>query len=73
MLGASSPWDAHRAESRALAAHGGGPDAVEGVAAFLEKRPADFPARLRAGTDLPLWPAPPDDVQPEPGRISPDS
>ena len=73
MLGAPSPWDAHRAESRALAALGGGPDAAEGVAAFLEKRPADFPARLGDGPidGSPPWPEPPDDVQPPPGRISP--
>jgi enoyl-CoA hydratase/carnithine racemase len=42
MLGAASPWDAHRAESRALAELGEGPDPAEGVAAFLEKRPANF-------------------------------
>ena len=35
----ASPWDAHRAESRALVELGDGPDAAEGVAAFLEKRP----------------------------------
>jgi enoyl-CoA hydratase/carnithine racemase len=74
MLGAASPWDAHRAESRALAALGGGPDAAEGVAAFLEKRAADFPARLGDdAAELLAWPTPPDDVQPPPGRISPDS
>src|SRR5215218_7916294 len=64
MLGEASPWDAHRAESAALAALGGGPDAAEGVAAFLEKRPADFPARLgEDAVDLPAWPVPPDDVR----------
>jgi enoyl-CoA hydratase/carnithine racemase len=65
MLGAPSPWDAHRAESRALVELGAGPDAAEGVASFLERRPARFPARLRDGPELagvPRWPAPPGDV-----------
>jgi enoyl-CoA hydratase/carnithine racemase len=64
MLGAPSPWDAHRAESRALVELGAGPDAAEGVASFLERRPPRFPAPL--GDDevagVPRWPAPPDDV-----------
>jgi enoyl-CoA hydratase/carnithine racemase len=64
MLGAASPWDAHRAESRALAQLGAGPDAAEGVAAFLEKRPAAFPSVLGDDSAAPGWPAPPDDVVP---------
>lgn len=66
MLGAASPWDAHRAESRALVELGEGPDPAEGVAAFLEKRPPRFPGRLPAGevAGSPRWPAPPDDVTP---------
>ena len=43
MLGAPSPWDAHRAESRTLVELGAGPDAAEGVASFLETRNAVFP------------------------------
>lgn len=68
MLSAPSPWDAHRAESRALAGLGGGPDAAEGVAAFLGKRPPDFPGRLGDGAvaGVPPWPAPPEDVSPNP-------
>ena len=64
MLGAPSPWDAHRAESRALVELGAGPDAAEGVASFLERRPARFPARLGddAVAGVPRWPTPPDDV-----------
>ena len=65
MLGAPSPWDAHRAESRALVELGAGADAAEGVASFLERRPARFPARLGDGPEVagvPRWPAPPDDV-----------
>jgi enoyl-CoA hydratase/carnithine racemase len=66
MLGAASPWDAHRAESRALVELGEGPDPAEGVAAFLEKRTPQFPARLSDGevAGVPRWPAPPDDVTP---------
>ena len=54
MLGAADPMDAHRADSRALAAQGASADAREGVTAFLQKRPADFPRRV--STDLPeIW------------------
>ncbi len=59
-LGASSPWDAHRADSVLMRVLGSAPDAAEGVTAFLEKRPADFP--MSVGQDLPaevpVWPAP---------------
>ncbi|MFI6292459.1 enoyl-CoA hydratase-related protein [Nonomuraea sp. NPDC050790] len=50
-LSARSPWQAHAVDSRLMAELGGAPDAVEGVTAFLEKRPADFP--MRVSTDLP--------------------
>lgn len=64
MLGAASPWDAHRAESRALIELGAGPDAAEGVASFLEKRPPRFAAPLGDGpvAGVPRWPLPPDDI-----------
>jgi enoyl-CoA hydratase/carnithine racemase len=49
MLGADHPMEAHRADSRAMFARGQSGDAVEGVTAFLEKRPAEFPDRVSAG------------------------
>ena len=49
MLGADHPMDAHRADSRAMFARGQSADAVEGVTAFLEKRPAAFPDRVSDG------------------------
>jgi enoyl-CoA hydratase/carnithine racemase len=67
MLGAPSPWDAHRLESRALMELGSGPDAAEGVTSFLEKRPPRFATPLGDGpavVAVPRWPAPPDDVRP---------
>jgi enoyl-CoA hydratase/carnithine racemase len=49
MLGASHPMYAHRADSRAMFSRGQSPDAVEGITAFLEKRPASFPDRVSQG------------------------
>jgi enoyl-CoA hydratase/carnithine racemase len=65
MLGAPSPWDAHRAESRAVVELGAGPDSAEGVASFLEKRPPRFTAPLGDGAiaGVPRWPAAPEDVE----------
>jgi enoyl-CoA hydratase/carnithine racemase len=51
MLGAQHPMEAHKVESRGLAAMGGLPDAYEGVQSFLEKRPARFP--MRVSQDMP--------------------
>jgi enoyl-CoA hydratase/carnithine racemase len=48
MLGATDPMDAHHAESRGLASRARSADAREGVASFLEKRPAQFPQRVSA-------------------------
>src|SRR3954453_4169524 len=54
MLGASHPMEAHRADSRAIFSRGQSADAREGVTAFLEKRPAQFPDKV--STDLPdIW------------------
>ncbi len=51
MLGADHPMEAHRIDSRAIAALGRGADAREGVVSFLEKRPAAF--TLSAQSDMP--------------------
>ncbi|MEU6130187.1 enoyl-CoA hydratase-related protein [Saccharopolyspora sp. NPDC047091] len=58
MLGAASPFDAHRLDSRTIHHLGAGPDVAEGVRAFLEKRPADFPGSVSADYPefLPPWP-----------------
>lgn len=41
-MGVAHPMDAHRIESRAIWARGASADAREGVASFLEKRPATY-------------------------------
>jgi enoyl-CoA hydratase/carnithine racemase len=50
-LGYSDPMDAHRVDSRGILARGRSRDVTEGVAAFLEKRPAHFVDRVSA--DMP--------------------
>lgn len=51
MLGAAHPLDAHRVESAGIFTLSRDRDAAEGVASFLEKRPAAFP--MRVSSDLP--------------------
>jgi enoyl-CoA hydratase/carnithine racemase len=60
MLGAEHPMLAHRADSRGMLARGQSADAVEGITAFLEKRPAHFPDRVSEGLPdvMPWWSEP---------------
>jgi enoyl-CoA hydratase/carnithine racemase len=60
MLGAEHPMLAHRADSRGMTLRGQSADAVEGIAAFLQKRPAQFPDRVSDGLPdiMPGWTAP---------------
>lgn len=51
MMGAASPIDAHRLDSRLVWSRGSSADAKEGVASFLEKRDASYPDRV--SSDLP--------------------
>lgn len=51
MLGAASPWDAHRLDSRAIWARGRAGDAKEGVMSFLEKRLPVYPDKV--SSDMP--------------------
>ena len=51
MMGASSPLDAHRLDSKSIFFMGRSADAYEGVASFLEKRPPKF--SMRPSKDMP--------------------
>ncbi|MFW5825327.1 MAG: crotonase/enoyl-CoA hydratase family protein, partial [Marinobacter sp.] len=53
MAGARHPMEAHQLDSRAVQARGASADAKEGVASFLEKRPAQYPGRV--STDMPAF------------------
>lgn len=51
MMGASDPIEAHRVDTDGINALGTSADAKEGIDAFLEKRPANYPGKV--STDLP--------------------
>lgn len=51
MMGAASPIDAHRLDSRLVWSRGSSADAKEGVTSFLEKCAADYPDKV--SSDLP--------------------
>ena len=51
MMGAAHPMDAHRLDSRLIWSRGSSGDAKEGVASFLEKRPATYPDTV--SSDMP--------------------
>ncbi|HMS61809.1 MAG TPA: crotonase/enoyl-CoA hydratase family protein [Solirubrobacteraceae bacterium] len=57
MAGADHPMEAHKVDSRGIAVRGASPDAIEGVMAFLEKRPANFPMQVSDGMPdfFPWW------------------
>ena len=51
MLGADDPMEAHKVDSRAIYTRGRSADSKEGVAAFMEKRPAEF--KDKVSVDMP--------------------
>jgi len=53
MMGADHPMEAHKIDSRGIFERGRSADVREGVMAFLEKRPAQFPDKVSA--DLPPY------------------
>ena len=57
MAGADHPMEAHKVDSPLIALRGQSPDAIEGVMAFLEKRPAQFPMQVSDGMPdvFPWW------------------
>ncbi len=53
MAGADHPMEAHKVDSRGVFARSPSADAREGVASFLEKRPAKFPDKV--SKDMPAY------------------
>ena len=52
-LGMDHPMEAHKVDSRGIYSRGQSGDVKEGVVAFLEKRPANFPNKV--STDMPRY------------------
>jgi len=61
MACADHPMQAHRVDSRGIQSRGQSDDAAEGIAAFLQKRPAAFPGMVSADLPdiFPDWTEPP--------------
>ena len=59
MMGADHPMEAHKIDSRGIFSRGRSADVKEGVVAFLEKRPANFPNTVSADMPdyFPWWDA----------------
>jgi enoyl-CoA hydratase/carnithine racemase len=59
-LGMASPMEAHRVDSRGVFVRGRSADAAEGVASFLEKRPAVYTDKVSSGMPdfFPWWEEP---------------
>lgn len=57
MMGADHPMEAHKIDSRGIFDRGRSADVREGVMAFLEKRPAQFPDKVSANMPpyFPWW------------------
>ncbi len=53
MAGADHPMEAHKVDSRGIFSRGSSADVKEGVASFLEKRPAKFPDKI--SKDMPPY------------------
>ncbi len=53
LAAARDPMEAHRIESRGIFTRGASADAAEGIASFLEKRPARFPCKV--SRDMPSY------------------
>lgn len=53
MLGADHPMEAHKVDSKGIFVRGASSDVREGVASFLEKRPAKFPQKV--SKDMPSY------------------
>jgi enoyl-CoA hydratase/carnithine racemase len=64
MLGADTPWEAHRIDSAGIYHLGRSADAREGVTSFLEKRPPAYPDTVSADYPevLERWPTRPADM-----------
>ncbi|MCW0214611.1 MAG: crotonase/enoyl-CoA hydratase family protein [Pseudonocardia sp.] len=65
MLGATTPWEAHRLDSNGIFTLGQGEDVKEGVTSFLEKRLPTFPDTVSKNYPdiVPPWPTRPEGME----------